>query len=175
MKVVVTTSLIEIVDPRKDGKAISKDDDMITRNSRSIQRKTTKGWFICVEWKNDSTSWVPLKDVKESNPLKVSEYAVANQLVTEPSFQWWVPTTLRRRDRIISKLHTRYMKRMHKFGINLPKTIQEAYRLDKKNENKKWDIAITKEMNNVRIAFDILDTEDNTPNWIPKDTLPPCV
>ena len=82
MKVVVTTSLIEIVDPRKDGKAISKDDGIITRNSRSIQRKTTKGWFLCVKWKNDSTSWVPLKDVKVSNPLEVSEYAVANKLVT---------------------------------------------------------------------------------------------
>ena len=101
--------------------------------------------------------------MKESNPLEVSEYAVANELVTEPAFQWWIPTTLRRRDRIISKLHTRFMKRMQKFGIDLPKTIQKAYQLDKKNGNKKWAIAITKEMNDDRIAFDILDTEDNTP------------
>ena len=55
------------------------------------------------------------------------------------------------------------MKRMQKFGIDLPKTIQKAYQLDKKNGNKKWAIAITKEMNDDRIAFDILDTEDNTP------------
>ena len=39
--------LNEIVDHCKDGKAISKDDGMITRNGRSIQRKTTKGWFLC--------------------------------------------------------------------------------------------------------------------------------
>ena len=39
--------LNEIVDHCKDGKAISKDNDMITRNGRSIQRKTTKGWFLC--------------------------------------------------------------------------------------------------------------------------------
>ena len=104
--------LNEIVDHRKDGKAISKDDDMITRNGRSIQRKTTKGWFLCVKWKDDSTSWVSLKDLTESNLLEVSEYAVANKLVTEQTFQLWVPTTLRRRDRIISKLHTRYMKRI---------------------------------------------------------------
>ena len=87
--------------------------------------------------------------MKESNLLEVSEYAVANKLVTEPTFQWWVPTTLRRRDRIISKLHTRYMKRIQTFGIDLPKTVQEAYQVDKKNGNKKWDIVITKEMNNV--------------------------
>ena len=155
--------LSEIVDHHKNGKAISKDNGMTIRNDRSIQRKTTKGWVLCVKCKDDSTSWVPLKDLKESNPLEVSEYAVINKLVTEPAFQWWISTTLRQRDRIISILHNRYMKKIQKFDIDLPKTIQEAYQLDKNNGNKKWDIAITKEMNNIRIAFDILDTEDNTP------------
>ena len=42
--------LNEIVDHRKDGKSISKDDGMVTRNGRSIQRKTNKGWFLCVKW-----------------------------------------------------------------------------------------------------------------------------
>ena len=58
-------------------------------------------------------------------------------LETEPAFQWWVPTTLRRRDRIIAKLHTRYMKRVQKFGIDLPKTIKEVYQLDGNNNNTK--------------------------------------
>ena len=121
--------LNEIIDHRTNSKAVTKDDGMISQNGRSTMRKTTKGWFLCVRWKDDSTSWVPLKDLKESNPLDVSEYAVANNLVTEPAFQWWVPTTLRRRDRIIAKLHTRYMKWVQKFGIDLPKTTKEAYQL----------------------------------------------
>ena len=155
--------LNEIIDHRTNGKAVTKDDGMISQNGRSTMRKTTKGWFLCVRWKDDSTSWVPLKDLKESNPLDVSEYAVANKLVTEPAFQWWVPTTLRRRDRIIAKLHTRYMKRVQKFGIDLPKTIKEAYQLDGNNNNTKWADAIAKEMKNVSIAFDILEPEANVP------------
>ena len=136
--------LNEIIDHRTNGKTVIKDDGMISQNVRPAMRKTTKGWFLCVRWKDYSTSWVPLKDRKESNPLDVSEYAVANKLVIEPVFQWWVPTALRRHDRIISKLHTRYMKRFQKFGIDLPKTTKEAYQLDGNKNNTKWADAIVK-------------------------------
>ena len=30
-------------------------------------------------------------DLKASNPVEVAEYAVANRLVKEPAFKWWVP------------------------------------------------------------------------------------
>jgi len=54
----------------------------------------------------------------------------------------------RKRDRIISKVQqrqTRYLKRTTKFGIELPKTVAEAYALDKKNGNTLWADAIAKE------------------------------
>jgi DeoR/GlpR family transcriptional regulator of sugar metabolism len=59
---------------------------------------------MCVLWKDSSTSWEPLKDLKESDPVQVAEYVVANKLVSEPAFTWWVPFTLKKRDRIIWKL-----------------------------------------------------------------------
>jgi hypothetical protein len=31
-----------------------------------------------------------LKDLKESNPVEVAEYAVANKIDDEPAFAWWV-------------------------------------------------------------------------------------
>jgi len=42
-----------------------------------------------------------LKDLKVSNPVELAEYAVANKIVEEPAFAWWVQQVLRRRDRII--------------------------------------------------------------------------
>ena len=78
----------EIIDHRTDGKAVSKNNGTIIRNGISSMRKTTKGLYFCVKWKDDSTSWVHLKYLKQSNPLEVSEYAVANKLVSEPAFQW---------------------------------------------------------------------------------------
>ena len=30
---------------------------------------TTKGWNLLVEWKYGKQDWIPLKDLKESNPV----------------------------------------------------------------------------------------------------------
>ena len=55
------------------------------------------------------------------------------------------------------KRATRYQKKTHKYGIELPKTVKEAYALDDANGNTFWTDAIAKELKNVKIAFDILD------------------
>ena len=55
------------------------------------------------------------------------------------------------------------MKRLQKFGIDLPKTNIEVYLLDGKNNNTKWFDAIAKEMKNVSIAFNTLEPEANVP------------
>ena len=48
-----------------------------------------------MQWRKDgSISWENLKDLKASKPVEeVAEYAVANRLVEEPAFKWWVPHT----------------------------------------------------------------------------------
>ncbi len=48
------------------------------------------------------------------------------------------------------------MKRTHKFGIELSKTVKEALELDKKNGNTFWADAIAKEMKDICVAFKIL-------------------
>ena len=56
-----------------------------------------------------------MKDLKESNPIEVSEYAVANKIDHEPAFAWWVPDTLRKRNRIIKAVKQRALKRNYTF------------------------------------------------------------
>jgi hypothetical protein len=51
---------------------------------------------------------------------------------------------------------TRYLKRTHKFDIEVPKTVKEALDLDSKNGNTFWANVIAKEMKKVCILFDIL-------------------
>ena len=45
----------------------------------------------------------------------------------------------------------------------MPKTVKEAPELDKKNEDTKWMDAISKEMTNVRVDFDIMKDGDRAP------------
>jgi hypothetical protein len=94
-------------------------------------RYTTKGWKLLVSWKDGSTLWVPLKDMKDSFPVEVVEYAMINEILEEPAFAWWAKHVLRKRNRIIKKVKSRYRDRTHKYGgILLPKSIKEALLID---------------------------------------------
>jgi hypothetical protein len=55
----------EICDFRRSTTALQKDDQLFS-DSRGRQQvlKTTKGWQLCVQWKDGSTSWEKLADLK---------------------------------------------------------------------------------------------------------------
>jgi Reverse transcriptase (RNA-dependent DNA polymerase) len=99
--------------------------------------------------------------LKESNPVETAEYAVANKIADEPAFAWWVRDVLRRRDRIIKKLKTRKVwQESMKFGIDLPRTVQEALEIDRRTGTTFWRDAIAKEMGTVEVAFEFLDGDE---------------
>jgi hypothetical protein len=129
-------------------------------------KRSTIGWQVRCQWKDGSTSWENLADLKQSHSLETSEYAVTQGIYHEPPFNWWVPHVLKKCDRIISRVckrTTRYLKRTHKFGIEVPKTVKEALDLERKNGNTLWADAIAKEMKEVCIAFNILPDERSAP------------
>ena len=152
-----------VIDHRCNEDAIKLGDEVFQHHGRRQVKKTTKGWDICVRWKDGTTSWERLADLKEANPVELAEYAMSAKIEDQPAFKWWVPFTLKKRKRIIAAVNQRYHKRTHKFGIRLPKTVEEALRIDKQNGNRKWEDALDKEMTNVRIAFKMLNEDDATP------------
>lgn len=151
--------LKEISDHKKNWDAIPVSEGFHTRkgSTHKVPKKTTRGWQLLVEWKDGSMDWVKLSALKESYPVQLAEYAVANGIEHEPAFNWWVPKTLRRRDRIINKVKSKYWRTTHKFGIRIPKTVEEAYEIDRVTGTDYWRKAIEKEMVNVRVAFEKLE------------------
>ena len=150
--------LKEIVSHRKDSSAIPISDGFFTsKNGNRVPKTTTRGWQLLVEWKDNSTDWIPLKDLKESNPVELAEYAVLNKLLDEPAFAWWAKDVLRRRNRIISKVKSRYWKTTHKFGFKLPHSVEEALLIDEETATDHWRRVIEKEMSKVRVAFERWD------------------
>ena len=147
-----------IIDHRKDGNAIEKTDGyLVTRSGQQRRKKTTRGWQLKVEWADGTASWVPLSELKDANPVETAEYAVTAKIDDEPAFAWWVPTILRRRDVIIAKVKGKYWRTTHKFGIRLPHSVEEAYRIDEQTKTDHWRRAIDKEMARVRVAFEKWD------------------
>jgi hypothetical protein len=55
-----TLLLDALVDHEKDDTAIQADDGYIVANGTRRRRLTTKGWRLCVRWKDGSTSWEAL-------------------------------------------------------------------------------------------------------------------
>ena len=129
----------EIVNYRTDGKEVKQQDAFIMNKLNVKHRhKTTKGWEILVRWKDGSTTWVSLKDMKNAYPVQTAEYAVQARVSEEPAFAWWAPYVLKKRNRIIGKAKSKYWLRTHKFGIKIPKTVEQARKFDKENGNTLW-------------------------------------
>ena len=142
----------------------SIDDHRTDGTESTIQGSlTTRGHELKCTWKDGTTTWIPLKDLKESYPVETAEFASAMELTESPAFKWWVHHTLRKRDQIISKVQHRLVKKNFKYGHEVPTSVKEAYELDKRNGNTRWKDAIAKEMKNVRIAFRILENSENLP------------
>jgi hypothetical protein len=149
---------------RIDNKAVDKADQYrVETNGKRVKKKTTAGWDLEVEWRDGSTTWIPLKDIKATNMVEVAEYAVDNRINTEPAFDWWVTDTLRRKKRLIKMSQREAVKTGYKFGIKIPYTVNEALRLDSNNGDTKWYDAIMKEMGNVRVAFRALEPGETVP------------
>jgi hypothetical protein len=154
------------VDYKSNSKAVTKDNQQIVHNGRNSLHRSSVGWHLCVQWKDRSTSWQSLKDLKEAYPVAFAEYVVAQGIDDEPAFNWWVHHVLHKREHIIAlvkKQSTHFLKKTHKFGIEVLRSVAEAYALDKMNGNTLWADSITKEMKNVRIALKILANGDKVP------------
>ena len=58
-----------ITDHKKDQTAIEKSDAIVVANGRQQQKKTTRGCFFRILWKDGTTTWERLEYLKESNPV----------------------------------------------------------------------------------------------------------
>ena len=119
----------------KDNKTISISNQQITVHGRPVTHKTTGRWQICYQWKDGSTSWQKLSELKEFHPVQTAEFAVTQGIDHKPAFNWWAEHLFKKKDRIIAKFRKqqiRYLKRNHKIDIKLPKTVEEALTLDAK-------------------------------------------
>jgi hypothetical protein len=115
--------LEEIVEHRRRDCAVPMSEGYTLVGTNRKPVITTKGWDLKVRWSDGSYDWLPMSQLKQSNPLQVAEYAVAHKIEKEPAFNWWVPKILRKRNRIINRIESRCRKNHMNFGIRVPKGV----------------------------------------------------
>jgi hypothetical protein len=54
-------------------------------------------------------------------------------------------------------INQQYHKKTHKFGVRMPRRVEQAHTIDKGNGNDHWSFTIQKEMYNVMVAFKSLE------------------
>jgi hypothetical protein len=118
----------------------------------------SKGWRLLLKWKDKSSDWLPLADLKQGilPYIQVAVYAVNNKIASEPAVAWWVShVLLKQRNRIIKKVQTRHRNRTHKFGIKVPSSVRDALDIEERTGTNIWHKAIEKEISNVMVAFNV--------------------
>ena len=148
-----------IIGHRKDDTiAVQKKDGWELNKGTQERVITTRGWDIEIKLKDRPAFWCPLTTVKHSMPIDLAEYAIPNEINLEPAFEWRVARTLRRINNIIKVM--RVPKQLMKYGIKVPGSVEQAYAFDLENGNTLWTDAIKKELENVIIAFKLIDKDE---------------
>ena len=70
---------------------------------------------------------------------------------------------VRKRDAIISSINSRVVYVTNKYSIQVPRTLEEAKELDRRNNNRYWQDAIDKEIRNVKVSFEFLPLDCKPP------------
>ena len=83
--------LIKITDHKSYDNTISISDGFTnSRNGINVPNKTMAVWKLQVEWRDESILWVPLKYLKASSQIKLSEFVINNNIGCELALHWWV-------------------------------------------------------------------------------------
>ena len=83
-------------------------------------------------------SWERLKDLNESNPVEVADYATTHGLQEEAAFIWWVSFTLHRRKKLLMAAKTCYVWCWQKFRIEVPKMVERALEIYWETRMNHW-------------------------------------
>ena len=79
--------LDHISNHRKNDTTVRESEAWIaSKNRRRNRKSTTKGWYLEAQWRDGSSSWVPLKEIKENSSVLVAEYDQTNEIINEPAF-----------------------------------------------------------------------------------------
>ena len=114
------------------------------------QHKDYKGsaYNVLVEWDDGTQTYEPLNMMIKDDPLTLATYAKENNLLNTPSWKRLkgIANSHPNLQRMVNKTKTRPSTPTYQFGIQVPRNVKEAYALDARNGNTKWQEAMDAEI-----------------------------
>ena len=139
--------------------------------------KGRKGIEVLVTWVGyEVPTWEPMDAIKKDDPVTLAKYAEEHDLPEKTAWKWAAQyvkrkTRFARMFRQMMKSKQKAQNVKYQFGIGVPRTLREAYELDKLNGDTKWTDSIETE---VRLLYDthecfrLVETGEKNPKNITK-------
>ena len=79
--------LDSIADYRTNSTELKQQESIIiSKNGGRRRKETTKGWEILLQWKDGRSVWEGIKDIKQSYPVDLVDFAIQKGIAEEPAF-----------------------------------------------------------------------------------------
>ncbi len=108
-------------------------------------RAEGQGYELEVLWGDGTRTFEPLKNLKTDDPVTVAMYVTSSMPPSEEKLRRWAMKVLKTKQSAMRRTKTLGGHKT-KFGIAVPRTVQEAFALDRRNNNDLWAKAIQKEL-----------------------------
>ena len=97
---------------------------------------------VLVNWDSGESTYEPLNVIAHDDPVSCALYAKDNNLLEEDGWKRFKKIAKRQKKlkRLLNqaKLHSYCHRKVHKFGVLVPRNHQHAMELDRENGNTKW-------------------------------------
>ena len=117
------------------------------------KNKNRKGKVdVLLKWTGyDEPTWEPMETIKKDDPVTLAKYAQDKGISDQSIWKWTekylkCPRRLQRLFQQATLCKKRSNTIKYTFGVRIPRSINEAYKLDLQNNDKKWSEAIVKEL-----------------------------
>ena len=107
---------------------------------------------LLVKWDDDSETYEPFDLIYQDDPVTLSLYAQEHDLLDTPGWKRlkrFLPTNPTSISIHTTITHRPQQDPTYQFGIEVPRTVKQAYALDLKNNNSKWSDAIAEEISSL--------------------------
>jgi len=126
---------------------------------------------VMVEWENGEITKEPLQAIAKDDPVTCAIYAKDNGLLDQPGWKQFKAIAKRQKKftRMVNQAKLRSFNTAPKFknGFEIPKTYEQAVRLDERNGNTRWQDATKTEFTSIDEYHTFIDKGHHTKAAIP--------
>ena len=119
----------------------------LTRRDKDYNGST---WNVQVEWENGEITTEPMTVIAADDPVTVAIYAKENGLLDQPGWKRFKSIAKRQKkfERMANqaKMRSFNLSPRYKYGFEVPRTYDQAIKLDQRNNNTKWQEAVKIEL-----------------------------